>query len=287
MRFKHFIVTVALAVVASTAYADLVKIELPNTGAISTDGRSADGLGNNVVIDANWRAGFIGVGGIGIEDPLLPNPSNPKGHTGAHPDISALYQSTLLARSTMEQAFIYDNTAWPVSAGTWGAVSPVVSWIGSVPEYSLYDPGGGILGAIATHTAGYYAYEIDFTVGVGMAGLYTLYGQLAIDNGLVGVMVDDNLVFDGTTTATIWQNSFDMRSLFTTVFRLEEGAHTLTFLTSNYGNLENYGNPSGFWGTNIWFQDVDPSTVPEPATVLLFAAGLAGLGWHARKTRRK
>ena len=286
MRLKHFIFGLALLVSSSLTYADSYHvINLPNTGwdGPNQTGGNADGRHNNVVFDGSWRAGFVADGGIGYEDPL-----NKYGHNGAEPNIHDLIGIYKSGSVLMRSAFIYDNDDWPIGVGTWYPGTSEVSWIGEVPNYYLStsvppsEP-------LASHLKGYYAYAIDFTIDdPAHVGWYTLLGDIKVDNALIGIFIDGDLIFNATLNPWTTGYDFHSSSLFTYDFELGMGSHSLMFLTSNFGNSENYGNPSGFWGQNILLQQVpDPDSVPEPSTLLLFAAGLAGLGWHARQNRRK
>ena len=295
MRFKHLIAGLALLVSSSLAHAESIGIFFTGLGGAFN--------GNNRTFDNHWTVAYLGKMDIGFID-------NTKalGHNGAEPDMNDLIDAVKYARTNsglygFSKAFIYDDSLWPILNGT-GPYKVTyadtgASWIGATsPHYHMMDnPNGGLPGYVVTHDAGYYAYDIRFDAET--AGKYYLYGNLAVDNGLFAILIDDKVVFNGVTDSTYWQgfdywqNGFWLEDLHQIGFELGVGHHTLTFVTSNYGNdADNYANPAAFWAKLIHLSADEPPPpqppgVPEPATVLLFVAGLAGLGCHARLTRRK
>ena len=297
MRFKLLFVGLALLVSSSLAYADEI-------GILWTGEKGAFN-GNNSNFDDHWKVAYLGEMGIGYID-------NTKalGHDGLTPIMGDLINAVISARGNsgadgFSKAFIYDDAYWPILNGT-GPYKVTfadtrASWIGAgSPHYKVTNPNNDPLGPVVTHTAGYYAYEYQFFVEPEQAGKqYFLYGNLAVDNGLFAILVDDEVVFNGVTDSMYWQgfdywqNGFRLEDLYQLGFRIETpGEHTLTFITSNYGNdIDNYANPAAFWAKLIRLSTdpppPQPPGVPEPATVLLFVAGLAGLGCHARRNWRK
>lgn len=278
-----------LAVLASMASAKIVTadtIYLRGTGA----GVSAEGRGNNVVFDPGWKAGFLGSHEIGFEASV--------GHDGTQLNNPFVFldgqfsHETLLSHlreATLTEAFVYDNLAWPLNMtgsieNAWSNLErnyPGSAWIGEQSQYSVSD---GEQGELATHTAGYYAYQLEFTIQPGEEGQYSLSGMVAADNALLGILIDDSLLHSSDGDDAASTQPFDICKVYDFDFFLDAGDHRFTLITSNYGNDRNYGNPAGLWTSDIKLTNRSITTVtPEPGTMAVCGLSLLGVGLLARR----
>lgn len=178
--------------------------------------------------------------------------------------LSALFITALLGLRPAMAVMIDFNPASPipVTAGNPVDVDIVVSDLGGqiVTAYDLditYDP---LLAAVA---------GVTFGDSMGISGLDTLtdvqdFGGLLSIAELAFFLTEPELdAWQAGGPLTLATISFDI---------LADGDLALDFIWDDFNDVKGRNN-----------QIIIPGAVPEPATLLLMAAGLAGLGYSRRK----
>jgi len=191
-------------------------------------------------------------------------------------------------------AYATNSTGFPFTAH-WMANGPLSAWIS---PHKTYDP-------LLSDAVGTYHYMTAFNIDAGLydPGTASLTMQLAVDNVVTGIWLNGNLVLgypswlsggmmiDPTTPSyAAFQQVHGPVSISNGFI---EGPNFLQIDVRNWqqpfeGTLGNIGNPGGlrveFLGSEI--QDKTAGAVPEPASMVLFGSGLAGLAALARRYRK-
>lgn len=293
-----------IAAVAFAAFFMVVSVNADFSLSITGTGRDAtptaegSGDGYTSLRDNVWKSAWLGDFGIGSEV------GNPPLASGKQVVDVVTDSNTQIARSAIEKAaqdaaagirnttengtnslfdsaFVYPSDQWPAN-DPWNYTEKYQlesKWIGDAG--TVY-PNDGLV----SNPAGYYAFQADFAIYE--AAEYTILGQLLGDNAMISVLLDGNSIpfhYNGDNGAD--GVSFQGGGNFTideSIF-LGIGEHTMTLILSNYGNEWNTGNPVGLFVEELTLQG--KSTTPEPATMLIFAIGLAGAGLAVGKYNRK
>jgi len=96
----------------------------------------------------------------------------------------------------------------------------------------------------------------------------------------------DLILGDDVAMALMWKN-FDVAAgkYREVTFTLSDTALPSGFHLAQFDNYDQTGNI--YFSTTFEDKNIDPSAVPEPSTMLLFGAGLAGLGLYGRRRSKK
>jgi hypothetical protein len=155
--------------------------------------------------------------------------------------------------STFYDAFVLDRAGGTATA----------KWIGASPSGTL--PGGASDGDFNRFL---YSYQTMF---IGTSGMTVTY-RCARDDTFFSVLLNGATV-EGATCP-----GYDLSSSFTISSGFNDGSNTLQFNIGGNGVTD---------GLIVDITDVTQgTTVPEPTSLVLFASGLAGIGF-ARRVRRK
>nr|WP_320012195.1 PEP-CTERM sorting domain-containing protein [uncultured Desulfobulbus sp.] len=111
---------------------------------------------------------------------------------------------------------------------------------------------------------------VIYEINAGVTGLSNVIAKFGVDNGLF-VWLDGQYLYGWRSSggSTQWEYSLDLGTL-------SAGTHYLQLLREDHG---------GATGFDIEVTADASSPVPEPATMLLFGAGIAGLSAVGRKKR--
>jgi len=102
------------------------------------------------------------------------------------------------------------------------------------------------------------------------------YSQFKVSNGI------------GETLA-IAASDFEVNSGFFNVTLQDAGAYTVryTWLNDKWGGADDeLHRDANIQINSVFFDNTAPAPVPEPSTILLLGAGLAGLGFYSRKRKK-
>jgi len=147
--------------------------------------------------------------------------------------------------------------------GPWLGDDSVSAWIGPVGDGALNGP------------AGAYDYRVTFNLTGFNPATASLAGQFAVDDSVTDILLNGGSTGNSGVGFTTFI-PFSISSGFTA------GINTLDFLVVNGG---------GPTGLRVEFTSATASPavsgVPEPATLALLGAGLAGLGAIRRRRKQK
>ena len=125
---------------------------------------------------------------------------------------------------------------------------------------------------------GFYDYQTTFTLGSTTNLLTTeILGEWASDNCGIDILLNGVSSGDGMTNCSGPSNytQFDSWTVFNPITSgFVIGTNTLDFLVENYG--QSSGNPTGLRVDAELVPGTENVNVPEPLTLSLFGAGLAG-----------
>jgi hypothetical protein len=209
--------------------------------------------------------------GVGANGLLLPNATLGDPHYSLYPVPSAVPQPDPAGASTVLRVVTQAN-GFPIGAnGPWLRDDTSSTWIG--PNSGIHN---GNNDNVVDAPPGYYDYRTTFDLAeVTNHTIVTLAGQWAADNSGANIFL--NGVSTGDVTTDFSGNApFQHWTAFTITGNFIEGINTLDFIVTNGAAAP---NPTGLRVEFLTATDV----VPEPATLALFGAGLAGLGVLRRR----
>ena len=158
---------------------------------------------------------------------------------------------------------------------------PDSSWLSNGPFSQWITP------RTETSDGGLYFYRDNFTIPIGDNPLTAeINGIFSTDNeGLAvylnGIQVLTGVTFPGALGFSTFSGDFIITSANAT---FNSGANTLDFLVRNRGVGGIDTDPTDT-GLRVEFNSDSVSVVPEPSTLALLAAALAGFGWIQRAKR--
>lgn len=171
--------------------------------------------------------------------------------------------------------------SWPQSLSTarravqpqwWAVVFPFPYWV-TPPAGSNWISAYGRNGSLDPDVNGDYEYQLSFTLPVAAASL-TITGAWATDNS--GADIALNGVSSGDTAGGL-----SSLTAFSVTGSGIAGTNTLDFYVVNDAQSGS-GNPTGLLVADI-AGTYTPVAAPEPGSMALLGAGLAGLGLMRRK----
>ncbi len=169
----------------------------------------------------------------------------------------------------------YTATVYTLPQGTWPLGS---AWSGD-DSTSSWDvpnlPSTAGTGTYWSSAVGNYSYQTTFSLAGLNASSADIVGQFESDNALMGIYLNGNTIYSSTKgegAMNSW-TSFTLPDAY-----LSAGNNTLEFVVNNaYLNSSNNGNPTGL---RVEYTTANADPVPEPATLVLFVFGLAGLAGY-------
>lgn len=205
-------------------------------------------------------AGQASAAMISIFDTGVDNSGNvlAPGNTDPHYDITVSADAGFAAPGG---AIVQSNH--PVWLANDAVGSPGSSWIS--------------IGPVGTTpiAAGTYTFETTFDLTGLLPGTATIDARVVTDNGLSDVELNGSSLGISGSGFNVWQPAFTINSGF------QDGINTLTFIVANAGTNP---NPGGLRVDIIGATADAAPVVPEPATALVAALGMAGL-IACRRTR--
>jgi PEP-CTERM motif len=162
-----------------------------------------------------------------------------------------------------QSAYVTDTSGFPFSP--WVSDTDSSKWISPLPSYTNWQ----------SDAPGQYVYATTFDLtGFDPATAYIEFSW-AVDNAIGDVMLNGVSIGHAFDTSS----DFAFQAPVTLSSGFERGLNLLEFQTVNFAGST--GNPNGL---RVEFtSNADPSTAPEPVTMLLIGAGLLGLLVAARR----
>jgi hypothetical protein len=186
----------------------------------------------------------------GVDDTGTPLPNSPASIDPHYTIISA-------PGGLGPDAFLEDETVFPISTGQWAANSPISKWI--APAFNtVASPGGE------------YRYETLFDMTDWVPGTAFITGSWATDNPGLDILIN------GASTG-ITSGGFGSLTPFTIDSGFVEGVNSLVFVVNNASQ--------GYTGLRVQGLALYAERVPEPASLTLLAIGGLGLMRRRRRTR--
>lgn len=175
------------------------------------------------------------------------------------------------ARSGPQASIINRNAAWVVPT----AVDPAAQWISDNPN-----------GAVQGFTA---LYAIDFTITDAVIASASIGLNFAVDN-VLGDANNPGVFLNGT--ALSGNTNFGGFGGVFNITRTDIGPLLTTGLNTLYINARDVGGPGGlvFSGTIRTIAGTPPppsNRIPEPGMLALFGLAIAGVGFTARRKRKR
>lgn len=152
-----------------------------------------------------------------------------------------------------------------------GAGFPFGPWLANSATSQWLTPLANAGQTFDANSAGIYTWTLQFDL-TGYDPTSAFFGgRWATDNSGT-ILLNGSTLLNPSTGFTAWS------SFSSTGGNFNAGLNTLQFVVTNW--QQNGGNPTGL---RVEFTQSDVTAVPEPATLSLFALGLAGLGFARRR----
>ncbi|MDR0870619.1 MAG: PEP-CTERM sorting domain-containing protein, partial [Planctomycetaceae bacterium] len=199
-------------------------------------------------------------------------------------------------------AYIADTTTQGTLRNAFSLGTGVSSVTGAYQDgsYQGTPAAGGFPGWNQISAAGIYKYTAQFTLSsqyegenslgeagkLSLTGDWTLSGKLWGDDALLLVDLNGTAVSGLNVTPNAQYDTRNPSSLV--ISSLASGDYTLDIYVRNSDTTGGVGADLNFTGDFSFFGNTpDPSTTPEPATMLIFGLGIAGAGLAARRRMKK
>ncbi len=200
-------------------------------------------------------------------------------------------------RTSWQQAYLIDATAWPLGGGPWNSNTGTGKWIGPAPSYVWYNNQY----YLTAPSSRYFVYQTTFVIPDGAdLSRVLITGLLSSDNCATSVGINGVGLGAVIPTASCGMSSYANPYKFAigsanasagsgegTYFAytsFKTGVNTIQFIVYNDSTGPASPNPTGLviWDMQGTIQT--PLEIPEPVTAGLAMVGIAIVSWLRRRS---